>query len=690
MTYNKKQMQPLITKYGINPETNKLFIKVCEMFDGQSNYQIWAVRMIFSQSMTFDALEFIHNWIVGNSNLINKLEKQNIVSYSNKSGVTYLLKEIEGINRITFIKNIISHFNTDQRKILTESIFDKEYTPIEAYNDSNIKKWYDVFKSFNKKPMGIKNKFYSTCSALKSADSLHQAILDCLNKSYEWKEGKEDLFAYMEHNAKDCKVVFNEGSCVIVHVPSFDSSHKLCGNGRTGWCISREESYFRNYVTSSSNRDQYFLFDFSRKETDAFAHIGFTVEGGKGIVEAQTCNNYSMINGYTQGKERLNIYNVFDKFGIKMNLFMRLPNDLGFKWNIVDMLTAIKKKPEAYAIAYEGNGRLVINILNIKYFRELVNKTFIKVDRFNVIDNNNKIYLFMDFNLPISNDRSLIAMQYRKDQYGTLSLTEMQDIFGAEIINEDYFSKIGIPVDRFLNREAIDPSILLHKLIDENDEIGAIKLIEKERGKINVNYEFNQRVPIFSAINKKMLKLFDTIVNYDGFDSNLEDGFGETLLESLLYLSGSDEVIRGKEEGILLKSMIKSILSSNTFDFNAKDLNNDTAINVACEYPNEIWVVETLVSKKDVDINVVNDYDCSAIDNCIRNKNTEALKLIGQRPDLIIRKQTKALANECGIKLDEYIKPTESIFGKYVIESDSVKTEDALEYELTRAINMLS
>ena len=49
MAYNKKQMQPLIDKYGINAETNKLFNKVCDMFNGQSNYQIWAVRMIFSQ-----------------------------------------------------------------------------------------------------------------------------------------------------------------------------------------------------------------------------------------------------------------------------------------------------------------------------------------------------------------------------------------------------------------------------------------------------------------------------------------------------------------------------------------------------------------------------------------------------------------------------------------------------------------
>jgi len=293
--------------------------------------------------------------------------------------------------------------------------------------------------------------------------------------------------------------------------------------------------------------------------------------------------------------------------------------------------------------------------------------------------------LFMDFNLPINNEKSLIAMQYRKDTYGTLSLVRMHDIFGADITKEGYLAKVGMSSDDFLNREAIDPSILLHKLIDENDEIGAIKLIEKERGNINVNYEFNQRVPIFSAINNKMFKLFDVIVNYDGFDSKIEDGFGETLLESLLYLQGSDEVSTSKEDDKLLKSMISSILSSKTFDFNAKDLNNDTAINVACEYPNEAWVVEVLVSNRNIDINVVNEFDCTALSNCIRNNNLEALKLLGQRPDLKIRKEDAELAKECHIKLDDYIKPTESIFGKYTIEKEVAKTEDALEYELTRA-----
>lgn len=686
MTYNKKQMQPLIDKYGINPETNKLFIKTCELFDGKSNYQIWAVKMIFSQIISFDDLVKIHDWITNNSNLITKLEKQNIVAYSSKSNISQLFKEIEGLERVTFVKNIISHFNTEQRRMLTESILPRDYKPLEAYNDSKIHKWYEVFKTFNKKPMGIKNKFYSTCSALKTPESLHQAILDCLNQSYNWKEGKEDLLAYIEHNTKDCEVVFNEGPCVVVRVPSFTSSHKLCGNGRTGWCISREESYFKSYVTNKANSDQYFLFDFSRKETDAFAHIGFTIEGGYGIVEAQTCHNYSMMQPYPQGDEKLSIYDVLNNFGIKMSTFMRLPKELGFKWDLQYMLNMVKSKPESFAIAYENDNRLIINVLDTIAFRDFVSRTFIKPNFFNPIDKRNKIYLFMDFNMPIDNDRSLIAIQFQKDDYGMLSLGKMIDIFGNDITNNGYLKKLGIKDEEFINREAINPSILLHKLIDENNEAEAIKLIEKERLNIDVNYCFKDRVPVFSAMCNRMFNLFNVIVSHEKFDSKIEDGFGETLLLSLIYVYGSEEVTTSESDKKALTKMIESILSNSAFDFNGIDQNNDTAINVACEFPSETWIVKALVSMKNVDINVVNDFDCAAIGNCIRNNNLEALALIGQRPDLIIRKEDKALAKEMGINLDDYIKPNENIFGKYTIKPQKVAvTDDVLEYELSLA-----
>lgn len=679
MTYNKKQMQPLIDKYQINPETNKLFINAVEMFDGQTNYQNWAVKMIFSQALTFDELKEIHDWIGANQNAISKLEKKNIVSYTNKTSIARLKKEMVGLEMISFIKNIISHFNTEQKKMLTNALFEREYTPYEAATNATLKKWYEVFKLFNRKPMARKNKFYSTCSAFKSCDKLLQAIENCLDETYEWD--KDDLLVFIERKANDCEIVYNEGPVVIVRVPSYTSSHRLCGSGRTQWCITRESHFFSDYVTRyDGKRDQYFLFDFSRKETDCFAHVGFTVEGGSGIIIAQTCDNKDMMNDFKQGNEILNIHKLLAKIGVKTSKFIRLPNDIGFKWDMKSVLEMVKKNSQNYAIAYEGDNKLILNILNNQAFAKLCNHTFIRNSNFSVNDKS-KIYIFMDFDIPFNEDNSMVAMQYCKDIYGAQSLGRMIETFGKDLTKENYLSKIGIDESKFLNCEAIDPSILLHKLIDENNELGAIELIEKEGKNININFEFNTRVPIFSAINNRMSKLFETIINHPKFDSRVEDGFGETLLESLLYIYASDEIATSKEDEKILTTMIESILNCKTFDFNAIDLNNDTAINVACQFPSEIWVVKALVGNKKVNINVVNDFDVAALGQCITNNNLEALKLIGQRPDLKVRKEDEKLAKSCGINLDAYIKPNEGIFSNAHTEN----MKDALEYELSIA-----
>lgn len=680
MTYNKKQMQPLIDKYQINPETNTLFHSILEMFDGQTNYQNWAVKMIFSQSMTFDELKTIKAWIDENQSSISKLDKKNIVSYSSKTAISNLLKEMEGLNRISFIKNIISHFNTDQRKVLTSNIFNREYTPMEAYGNENIRKWYDKFSAFNKKPMQRKNKFYSTCSAVRDFNVLAKLISDCLEESYSWN--KEDLLAFIEHNTKDCNIIFESDKVVVVEVPSYSSSHKLCGSGRTEWCIARENDYFKRYVTNHDNRKQYFLFDFNRKETDCFAHVGFTIEGGRGIVEAQTTNNYSCLGKYTQGNESYSIHDIFHNFGIKMSKFMSLPTEMASKWNEESFIKLANEKKEAFAIAYNKNGHMIINVLSMSEFKNVIKGTFIRTDNF-CIDKNNKLYLFLDFNIPFNEDRSMIVMLYRKDTYGTLSLIKMQDVFGADITKEGYLPKLGISSDDFVNREAIDPSILLHKFIDENDEASAINLIEKEGNNIDVNFEFNQRVPVFTAICNKMFKLFDVIVQNPKFNSKIEDGFGETLLESLIYLYCNEEVGANDEENKSLEKMIKSILDSDSYDLNVLDINNDTAINVACEYPEHLWIVESLVSKKNVNINVVNDFKCAALGSCIRNNNLEALKLIGQRPDLIVTDEDRELAKSFHINLDNYIKPNPGIFKE---NSKSMTTKESLEKEFAEAM----
>jgi hypothetical protein len=212
-------MQPLIDKYAINPETNKLFISVCEMFDNQPNYQIWAVKMIFSQVMTTEQLEQIHEWVEKNQTMVKMLEKQNIVSYSNKTLIAQLFKEMKGLDNLAVIKNTVNHFNTEQRKMLTENLLGKEHTALEGYSDAKLKKWAEIFRKFNRLPSDRKNKFYSNCSRLKNLDDLLQAIQTCLEETYKWD--KEDFMAFLANNASDCEVIVENGPYVIVHVPSF-------------------------------------------------------------------------------------------------------------------------------------------------------------------------------------------------------------------------------------------------------------------------------------------------------------------------------------------------------------------------------------------------------------------------------------------------------------------------------------
>ena len=687
MTYNKKQMQPLIDKYAINPETNNLFINVMEMFDGQPNYQIWAAKMIFSKTITIEELETIHDWVGKNQTLVKQLEKQNIVSYSSKSAISQLFKEMEGLDNLAIVKNAINHFNTEQRKMLTDAILSKEIPALKAYDDANIVKWANIFKKFNRLPLDRKNKFYSNCSRRKNLNDLLHAINTSLEANYKWD--KEDFLAFLANNASDCEIVYENGPYVIAHIPSFKSSKLLCGDGRTSWCITQQESYFKQYVTDYKNHDQYFMFDFSRKECDAFAHIGFTMENGRGFYCAQTCNNNDMRNGYNQNGETMNITQALEKAGVKMSVFLRLNPMNNYSWSPDSILDFIKKHPNDYAIAYENDGRFIINVFNSQAFKNLCAHTLINSGNIS-INNDNKSYVLIDTNLKYNDDKALVAMFYKKDTYGTLSLNKMYDPFNTDITKDGYLSKIGISREAYLNQEKIDPKVLFHKYIDENCELDAIKLLEKEGKTFDVNYEFNQRVPIISAVNNKMYNLFEKIVNHPKFDSNIEDGFGETLLESLLYLYGSDEISSTKEEEESLKMMIISILKSDNYDFNVKDLNSDTAINIACEYPKMLWIVKALASKRNVDINIVNDFECAALGDCIRNKNFEALKVIGQRPDVQVRKEDKELAKSFGIKLEDYIKPNEAIFGSFKFEgefaSPNKETDKVEEVDLEMAM----
>lgn len=656
MEFNKRQMAPLINKYQIDVEANKLFQAIITMFEGQPNYQLWGVKVVFSKAATFEEVEAIHRWAEGNKQLISSLEKHNIVSYSSRTAIQHLLREMDMLNKTALIKSSISTFNTHQRQILTDAIFGGENTPKIVINE-----WAQLFASLNRMPSARRQKFLSNCSALHSIDKLKQALKDTLNGTYTWD--KEDMLFFMHEQAPNCEVVFEQGPYVIVRVPDFPSSKKLCGGGRTQWCITMQQEHWNTYSSSSNGYRQFFYFDFSRKETDAFAHIGFTIAHGKGIITAQTCDNQSMIEPFRQGAETQTIKTILEHCGADMDLFVRIERNHNFRWSPEGLLEFIEANPQGLNIAYNDHGFVIVNIASSDIIDPLLDNTFIHLSQFRRLSED-KIYILFNFTVEYTKPDSVYAFRYTKDKYGTLSSTHISDALGNCDATSAYkvLAKFGLTEDVFLNQESIDPRILLHKHIDEGNEDAAIELIKQNGNDFDVNYEFNGSVPLFAAVLNNMSSLFKVIVSHPRFDSTIHDGYGETLFQTLQYAYGFDEVEMTKDEENRLAEMIEIILDSPNVDFNALNINEDTALSIAAESPKMLWIFKRLITRRDINVNVVNDIQCTVLSNAIRNKNMEAVRLVCMRPDLQITAKDKEYANQFNVNLNDYIHPTDAIF----------------------------
>ena len=225
-----------------------------------------------------------------------------------------------------------------------------------------------------------------------------------------------------------------------------------------------------------------------------------------------------------------------------------------------------------------------------------------------------------------------------------------------------------------MNRVNEDVCIQFHKLIDSNDEKGAIELLEKS-SLLDVMYEHNKKVPIISAINNKMTDLAVKIVNHPTFEGALVDGFGETLLESLIYLYTAYEVGKDDVYEKMCVKLIKLIIEQGNADvLNQQDLNEYTAIMIACEYPKCLWIVKALASNEDVNINLINDFDCSALTNAIRNRNAQAIEILAKRKDLVVRPCDLEMADKYGFILD-----------RFGIDTSKLKEEEVNEYAVATA-----
>ena len=659
LNYSKKQIQPLIDKYAINAETNTTFARVIEMFNGQPNYQLWAVKVVFSKAITVDDLETIKAWADENQTLIKRLSKNgNIISYSTSGDFDLLRNEMMGLSDISFVKNMIARFNTDQRKILTEAIKPDEFNGITCRKNTTFCKWFKLFSKFDKLSGNTKSKVIGRMSAVRNINEIEALLNQALKEKYNWN--KEDLLSFVANNTPNSEIFYNDGNIVILNVKNYNDSNTLC-YGRTSWCITSSESQWKSYVSTKGNK-QFFFFDFSKPEKDELAHIGFTVSDENGFYAAHSTSDANLMgSGLNYHGKHVNIQQALSQAGVSLGAFLKLRKTNKYKWDEKEFLGFVKKNDNDMAIAYSSNGIIIVNVLSNKGLSALCSHTFVKCQNM-PIDAKSKCYVLFNFNMEENDDKSIIAIYYKKDTYNIDTLNQMWDAYGTDLKESKYLSTIGIKTENFLNREAVNPNILLHKLIDEGDDDGACELIDKEKD-IDVNYSFNDNRPIFKAIDSKLHKTIGKIISNDKFDFNAEDGFGESLIQNLIYafyLDITNKISAKNEESV--KEMINTIIDCGKFDINFIDDNEDTVLTIASTNKNMLWIVKKLVSDKNVDVNCVNDKGHTAFGEAIQHDNIDALAILGKRPDLKISDKDKEIAKSKGIDIAKYIKPTDDVF----------------------------
>ena len=107
---------------------------------------------------------------------------------------------------------------------------------------------------------------------------------------YEWN--KESFMKFLTNN-EDFKynIIHDKDNIVLLLVNDFETIKHIAKT--TNWCISKNMQYWKNYMTSTLNK-QYVMYNFGLKEDDEYSIVGFTVSDNNRITHAHSFTNISL------------------------------------------------------------------------------------------------------------------------------------------------------------------------------------------------------------------------------------------------------------------------------------------------------------------------------------------------------------------------------------------------------------
>lgn len=309
---NKKATQTVCRSCDINIHGN-IPMLIYIYTQGSYNFFTWALNAYFRVHVSMDTIRGILLWADTYKQLVKKLSKGTITAYTTWSDINGLYDEMRLLKREKCANDAINEFNTQQKKLLRQhDMTDRDMAALCAFENLSDAKRVNFIKKM---------------STIADASEIMRQMHFLVKTHFLWN--KQSVMDYISNVSElHCEVVKSMDNALLLKVDDYDAIKRLGKN--TNWCISKNKSYWVNYVERFSGKaTQYILMDFSKREDDSLSTIGFTVINNRGITNAHDFfNNNMLVNTMTNSTtlksyvlcydETVNIFDALKLHGINI------------------------------------------------------------------------------------------------------------------------------------------------------------------------------------------------------------------------------------------------------------------------------------------------------------------------------------------------------------------------------------
>ena len=363
---NAKMIKSLYEKIGFN--TKDVQVKRIYIYtDGSKNFFQWAINLYFHYGVSMRTIQNILTWNTFYKQLSKNLSRGTITAYNSPEAIVQLMEELTTLRNEKRINDAINSFNTVQKKLLKNN----ELLDSDRKTLSKFAKLSDT-KRIN---------FIKKASTIDDFKELMRQLRHVTSTHFDWnKESFMDFINNVE--GINYETILDTENVVLVKVKDYETIKQL--GKTTNWCISKNKTYWNNYIENHRGKTtQYMIFDFSKFEDEKLSIVGFTTTYNKGITSAHNFVNDNLMAGdnsavlntlksyLSRFDNSQNIYKIMQNCGIDVTLVANYDKPL-YQWDkeaLMDYLYECVNAENVDVIKSEGD-KLVLSVRDrhIRYF----------------------------------------------------------------------------------------------------------------------------------------------------------------------------------------------------------------------------------------------------------------------------------------------------------------------------------